>query len=67
MFVYHEKNINIILLIYVDDIIIMRNNPKVIGSFVLKLNHNFAIKDLGYIHYFLRIEVHHTRDGLFFC
>ena len=50
-------------LVYVDDILIIGSSQHEINSLVAKLNHNFALKDLGELSYFLRIQVQHTTDG----
>lgn len=51
------------MLIYVDDIILTRNNPSFLSSLVSRLGTEFAIKDLGALHFFLRIEVHKIPNG----
>ncbi|GJU15951.1 uncharacterized mitochondrial protein-like protein [Tanacetum coccineum] len=53
------------LLVYVDDLILSGNNEAAITSFISGLNHEFAIKDLGDLNYFLGLEVAYTDDGLF--
>ncbi|XP_022003783.1 uncharacterized mitochondrial protein AtMg00810-like [Helianthus annuus] len=51
------------VLVYVDDIIITGNRQTAIDNIVNQLSSTFAIKDLGRLHYFLRIEaVHHSKD-----
>ena len=45
------------ILIYVDDFIVTGNNEHEINSLVKQLNHEFSIKDLGNLSYFLGIEV----------
>jgi histone deacetylase 1/2 len=52
------------LLIYVDDIIVASSSDFAIIRLVKNLNDNFAIKDLGNLHYFLGIEVKRTQNGL---
>jgi Reverse transcriptase (RNA-dependent DNA polymerase) len=53
-----------IVLIYVDDIIVIGDNIDLIQSFICSLQHNFALKDLGALHFFLGIEVLSTAHGL---
>lgn len=55
----------LIPLLYVDDIIITANNSSSNTSLIWELGSTFAMKDLGYLHYFLGIEVHRTTDKLF--
>jgi hypothetical protein len=50
-------------LIYVDDIIVTSSSDP-ITAVLQDLTGNFAIKDLGALHYFLGIEVKSLHDGL---
>jgi hypothetical protein len=52
------------LLIYVDDIIISSSSPAAVDALLADLKTNFAIKDLGDLHYFLGIEVKKVDDGI---
>jgi hypothetical protein len=54
----------ILVLIYVDDIIVASSDVKFTDKLVKKLNQEFALKDLGVVHYFLGIEVKHMIKGL---
>ena len=45
------------MLVYVDDIIIASSSQEAVTSLLRDLEKNFAIKDLGELHYFLGIEV----------
>ncbi|KAG8487623.1 hypothetical protein CXB51_018130 [Gossypium anomalum] len=51
------------VLVYVDDIIITGNILTVIATFVDQLNVEFALKDMGDLHYFLGIEVTRSSSG----
>ncbi|KAG8502305.1 hypothetical protein CXB51_002012 [Gossypium anomalum] len=53
------------VLVYVDDIIIIGNDSRVIDRFVAQLNDTFSLKDLGKLSYFLGIEVNYGSDGVF--
>ena len=55
LFIYHHSHITIYLLIYVDDIVITRNDPPQISHLVTALRHSFELKDLGVLSYFLGI------------
>jgi hypothetical protein len=64
LFIYHKADITIFLLIYVDDIIVTSSSDKAITALLQDLTSDFAIKDLGPLHYFLGIEVQPLHDGL---
>jgi histone deacetylase 1/2 len=64
LFIYHKADITIFLLIYVDDIIVTSSSDKAITALLQDLISDFAIKDLGPLHYFLGIEVQPLHDGL---
>lgn len=55
------------ILIYVDDMIVIGSNVKVISSLVVDLNCVFMMKDLGPLSYFLGVEAHRTVKGLYLC
>ena len=65
LFVYQRKVSTFYLLVYVDDIVLTGSNPRLLKDFIARLSNEFAMKDLGDLHYFLGIEVHHTPQGLF--
>jgi hypothetical protein len=64
LFLYNRASTTIYLLIYVDDIIVTSSSDDAIDILLKALNANFAIKDLGDLHYFLGIEVKKVQDGL---
>jgi histone deacetylase 1/2 len=64
LFIYHKADITIFLLIYVDDIIVTSSSDKAINALLQDLTSDFAIEDLGTLHYFLGIEVQPLHDGL---
>ena len=47
------------------NIIVTGNNPLAINAFKVFLQRHFHIKDLGPHKYFLRIEVAHSKKGIF--
>ena len=67
MFVFHSSIGIMILLIYVDDIIITGSSSSLLHSFICVLSQQFAMKDLGKLHYFLGIEAKRTFTGLHLC
>lgn len=52
------------MLTYVDDIIVARSSPKATSALLSDLNKNFALKDLGDLHYFFGIEVKEMGGGI---
>jgi histone deacetylase 1/2 len=52
------------LLVYVDDIIVASSSPRATEALLKDLQADFALKDLGELHYFLGIEVKKARDGI---
>jgi len=52
----------LLVLVYVDDIIIKRSSSAIIQDFINGLQQQFALKDLGRLHYFLGIEVSWLSD-----
>jgi hypothetical protein len=47
----------IFLLVYVDDIIVTNSSSAAVTALLHDLQGDFALKDLGSLHYFLGIEV----------
>lgn len=48
------------MLVSVDDIVLTGNSSQLLDKVVSDLNAQFALKNLGQLHYFLGIEVTHT-------
>jgi histone deacetylase 1/2 len=64
LFIYSKKNITIFMLIYVDDIIVTGSSKEAIAALLCDLKQDFALKDLGDLHYFLGIEVRKDTKGI---
>ncbi|KAJ4744580.1 polyprotein [Rhynchospora pubera] len=64
LFVSHVAHHTILVLVYVDDIIITGSDAQVVSNCISQLQQNFALKDLGPLHYFLGIEATHNKDGM---
>ena len=60
LFILNRPEVQMYILIYVDDIIII--SPSTLATYKLlqQLRSEFAVKDLGALSYFLGIEVHRT-------
>jgi histone deacetylase 1/2 len=52
------------VLVYVDDIIVASSSSEVVHALLGDLKEEFALKDLGDIHYFLGIDIKRGKDGL---
>jgi hypothetical protein len=52
------------MLIYVDDTIVASATQQATKALLRDLKSDFAIKDLGELHYFLSIEVKKTSNGI---
>jgi hypothetical protein len=64
IFFLHAKAVMMYVLIYVDDIIVASSSPKATVALLRDLEKEFALKDLGEIHYFLGIEVTRRQQGI---
>jgi histone deacetylase 1/2 len=64
LFFYRRHGITIFMLIYVDDIIITSSSKEAVTAVLADLRMDFALKDLGTLHYFLGIEVHKIANGI---
>ena len=53
------------VLVYVDDLLISRDDQSSIAAIKLDLHATFTIKDLGLAHYFLGIELARSSQGTF--
>ncbi|WVZ49645.1 hypothetical protein U9M48_000985 [Paspalum notatum var. saurae] len=63
LFFYNNGSVSIFILIYVDDIIVASSKQEAVAALLQDLQKDFALKDLGELHYFLGIEVNKTHDG----
>ncbi|KAB2620230.1 hypothetical protein D8674_039646 [Pyrus ussuriensis x Pyrus communis] len=63
LFVLHAPTL-VIVLVYVDDILVSGPDAHICNQFIAQLSTLFPVKDLGPLHYFLGLEVHHTKAGM---
>jgi histone deacetylase 1/2 len=54
----------VFVLIYVDDIIVASSTKEATEGLLRSLAQEFALKDLGELHYFLGIEVNKVPNGI---
>jgi hypothetical protein len=64
LFYFNKHGTVVFVLIYVDDIIVASSTPSATSGLLHSLKKDFALKDLGELHYFLGIEVSKVTDGL---
>jgi histone deacetylase 1/2 len=64
LFYYNKGGHILFVLIYVDDIIVASSLEEAMNALLKDLEKDFALNDLGNLHYFLRIEVKRSNDGL---
>lgn len=65
LFVFSHSTALAYLLLYVDDIIFTASSAKLLAQLTAHLSAEFALKDLGALHYFLGIEVIQRSDDFF--
>ncbi|XP_073363714.1 uncharacterized protein [Aegilops tauschii subsp. strangulata] len=63
LFLFQRPSVTVYLLVYVDDIILVSSSATAANSLVTALGRDFAVKDLGRLHFFLGIEVAHQSRG----
>ncbi|XP_071681629.1 uncharacterized protein [Lolium perenne] len=59
LFLFQRPRVTMYLLVYVDDIIFVSSSPTAATALISALGADFAVKDLGQLHFFLGIEVAH--------
>jgi histone deacetylase 1/2 len=64
LFFYNKGGVTIFMLIYVDDIVVASSSEKAVEALLHDLGLDFALKDLGDLHYFLGIEVKKVHNGI---
>jgi histone deacetylase 1/2 len=64
LFYYNKGKHTIFVLVYVDDIIVASSSQEAVNALLSDPQQEFALKDLGNLHYFLGIEVKRGKDGL---
>ncbi len=64
LFFYNKGDLIIFVLIYVDDIIVTSSRQEAVPALLQDLQKEFALKDLGDLHYFLGIEVTKVSGGI---
>ncbi|KAJ9551935.1 hypothetical protein OSB04_015980 [Centaurea solstitialis] len=65
LFILHTAKATAYLLLYVDDIILTASSTDLLQQIIDKLSREFAMTDLGSLHYFLGISAVRSSTGLF--
>ena len=63
LFTYKDGPVITFLLLYVDDIVLTRNNSSFITQLILNLNKVFELKDMGTLSYFLGLQIQRSTKG----
>ncbi|KAK6159149.1 hypothetical protein DH2020_006463 [Rehmannia glutinosa] len=61
-----DKGALLLILVYVDDILLTGDDPTTVNNLILLLEHKFALKTMGEVHYFLGLEASRTPHGSIF-
>ncbi|XP_073363640.1 uncharacterized protein [Aegilops tauschii subsp. strangulata] len=64
LFFFRRGKIVMFMLVYVDDIIVASSSQDATVALLADFRRDFALKDLGDLHYFLGIEVKKVKDGI---
>ncbi|KAK1647556.1 hypothetical protein QYE76_065361 [Lolium multiflorum] len=64
LFILQRPQLTMYLLVYVDDIILVSSSVAATDRLIVALGSEFALKDLGKLHYFLGLEVTYPGNGL---
>lgn len=65
LFVYNHQGVTAYFLVYVDDLILTGSDNCFLSRVVTDLAHQFSVKDLGSLSYFLGVEVLRTSTSCF--
>lgn len=65
MFTYHKPGVHIFILVCIDDLIVTGTHLSIIMNLISCLKKDFAMKDLGSLHYFLGIQVTRNQSRLY--
>ena len=63
---FNSNGKTIYLLVYVDDILLTRNDELLLNKLTSDLDREFTLKNMEQIYYFLGIDAHSDAMGLYF-
>jgi hypothetical protein len=64
LFYVNNSELTMFILVYVDDIIVASSRSNAVRALLKELGDEFALKDLGELHYFFGIEVAQNMDSI---
>jgi hypothetical protein len=64
LFILHQGTDTVYLLLYVDDIVLTASSPQLLQRIIAALKQEFAMKDLGPLHFFLGVAVQRHESSL---
>ena len=64
MYVLHVEGNTLIVIIYVDDLVLTRNNPNLIFTLNNWLDYTFEMTNLGILRFFLGLQILPLSDGI---
>lgn len=64
LFIFRRGKYVLLLLVYVADVILTRNDEQLITELINHFDSQFALKDLGRLNYFLGIQLHYLETGI---
>ena len=67
MYVKHKKNNLFIVSLYVDNLLVTRDNTRLVEELKQEMKQFFEMTDLGPMTYFLGIEVKQSKNEVFIC
>jgi hypothetical protein len=65
LFIYSRNKDTVYLLVYVDDIVLTASSEQLLRQTITALDHEFSLKDLGTLHYFLGVAIARSSDSMF--
>lgn len=64
LFINHSNHGLLVLLLYVNDMVVIDDNPSRIQWLISQLAVELSLKGLGFLYHFLGIEIHRSPHGL---
>ena len=65
LYIFTEENKQLFVVVYVDDIIFAGDSEDMCEKFATAMKHEFEMSMLGELSFFLRLQIHKKRNGIF--